>query len=134
MNDPANRQVVVKIKSYPQGEPTLDNFAIVGQPIPEPQPGQFLARTIYLSLDPYMRGRMSTAESYAKPAELDQPMVGATVGQVVRLGIPATPRATSCWATGAGSSTGSPTARACGSSTRRWARSLTPSASWACRG
>src|SRR5262249_18282428 len=45
---------------------------------------QFLARTLYLSLDPYMRGRMSDAASYAQPAELGKPMVGGTVGRVVR--------------------------------------------------
>src|SRR5262245_49235950 len=84
MSDSANRQVVVKIKSYATGEPTIDHFAVVEQPVPEPQAGQFLARTIYLSLDPYMRGRMSGVETYAKPAELNRPMVGATVGQVVR--------------------------------------------------
>jgi NADPH-dependent curcumin reductase CurA len=79
-----NRQVL--LKSRPAGEPSEDDFALVEAPIPEPGPGQFLARTIYLSLDPYMRGRMSDRASYASPAALGQPMVGGTVGQVVRSG------------------------------------------------
>src|SRR5215213_3249593 len=82
MSAPMNRQVV--LKSRPTGEPTEDHFALVETPVPEPGPGQFLARTIYLSLDPYMRGRMSDRASYASPAALGQPMVGGTVGQVVR--------------------------------------------------
>jgi NADPH-dependent curcumin reductase CurA len=82
MPDPVNRQVV--LVSRPQGEPGEANFALVEAPAPEPGPEQFLARTIYLSLDPYMRGRMDARESYAKPADLGKPMVGATVGQVVR--------------------------------------------------
>jgi NADPH-dependent curcumin reductase CurA len=79
---PVNRQVL--LVSRPEGEPSEANFALVEAPVPEPGPGQFLARTIYLSLDPYMRGRMDARESYAKPAELGKPMVGGTVGQVVR--------------------------------------------------
>jgi NADPH-dependent curcumin reductase CurA len=82
MPSTVNRQVI--LKSRPTGEPTEDNFALVEAPVPEPGPGQFLARTIYLSLDPYMRGRMSDRASYAGPAELGRPMVGGTVGQVVR--------------------------------------------------
>jgi NADPH-dependent curcumin reductase CurA len=77
-----NRQVL--LVSRPQGEPSEANLKLVEAPVPEPGPGQFLARTIYLSLDPYMRGRMDARESYAKPAEVGKPMVGATVGQVVR--------------------------------------------------
>ncbi len=82
MSDNINRQVL--LKSRPVGEPTLENFELVESPRPEPGPGQFLARTIYLSLDPYMRGRMSDRASYAAPAKLGEPMVGGTVGQVVR--------------------------------------------------
>ena len=82
MPDPVNRQIV--LQSRPEGEPREGNFLLVEAPVPEPGEGQFLVRTIYLSLDPYMRGRMSDRASYAKPAELGQPMVGGTVGQVVR--------------------------------------------------
>jgi len=77
-----NRQIL--LKSRPEGAPGLDNFELVERPIPEPGEGELLMRTLYLSLDPYMRGRMSAAKSYAKPAEVGQPMVGGTVGEVVR--------------------------------------------------
>jgi NADPH-dependent curcumin reductase len=77
-----NRQIL--LKSRPAGMPSEENFALVEAPIPELGSSQFLVRTIYLSLDPYMRGRMSDRASYANPAELDRPMVGGTVGQVVR--------------------------------------------------
>jgi len=77
-----NRQIL--LKSRPEGAPSLDNFELVERPPPEPGEGELLMRTLYLSLDPYMRGRMSAAKSYAKPAEVGQPMVGGTVGEVVR--------------------------------------------------
>src|SRR5437588_9293847 len=81
MDATRNRQVV--FKSRPAAEPSEDNFALVESPVPEPGEGQYLARTIYLSLDPYMRGRMSARKSYAEPAALGQPMVGSTVSQVM---------------------------------------------------
>jgi len=76
-----NRQIL--LKSRPQGRPGRENFEPVEVPVPEPREGQVLLRTRYLSLDPYMRGRMSDARSYAKPAELGKPMVGGTVSEVV---------------------------------------------------
>lgn len=81
MSGATNRQIL--LVSRPRGEPTENNFSQVEVPIPEPGSGQFLSRTIYLSLDPYMRGRMSDKASYAKPAELGQVMVGGTVSQVI---------------------------------------------------
>jgi NADPH-dependent curcumin reductase CurA len=76
-----NRQIT--LTSYPQGEPTPANFAAVESPIPEPGAGQLLLRNKYLSLDPYMRGRMSTARSYAKGFEIGQALGGGTVSEVV---------------------------------------------------
>ena len=76
-----NRQIL--LKSRPTAEPAEDNFELIESPIPEPAEGEYLARTIYLSLDPYMRGRMSGRKSYTEPAELGKVMIGATVGQVV---------------------------------------------------
>jgi NADPH-dependent curcumin reductase len=76
-----NRQVL--LKSRPDGAPGLDNFELVQRPVLEPGDGEVLMRNRYLSLDPYMRGRMSAAKSYAKPVELGEPMVGATVGEIV---------------------------------------------------
>ena len=76
-----NRQIL--LKSRPEGAPGLDNFELVQRPIPEPREGEVLMRTRYLSLDPYMRGRMSAAKSYAKPAAVGELMVGGTVGEIV---------------------------------------------------
>jgi NADPH-dependent curcumin reductase len=76
-----NRQVL--LKSRPAGAPRLDNFEVVQRPVPEPGDGEVLMRNRYLSLDPYMRGRMSAAKSYAKPVEVGDPMVGGTVGEIV---------------------------------------------------
>jgi NADPH-dependent curcumin reductase CurA len=77
----ANRQIL--LKSRPDGMPALDNFEMVHSPVPEPGDGEVLLRTRWLSLDPYMRGRMSAAKSYAKPVDVGQPMVGGTVSEVV---------------------------------------------------
>jgi NADPH-dependent curcumin reductase CurA len=62
-----NRQVLLATR--PSGEPTPDNFRLVQAEAPRPGPGQMLLRTIYLSLDPYMRGRMNAGFSYANPME-----------------------------------------------------------------
>lgn len=75
-----NRQFV--LDSRPIGVPTAANFKLVEGTVPMPTDGQVLLRTLYLSLDPYMRGRMSDAESYAHPVALDEVMVGSTVSIV----------------------------------------------------
>src|SRR5262249_60361663 len=72
-----------RLKPRPVGMPTADNFELVESPRPEPQDGQVLRRTIYLSLDPYMRGRMSDAPSYAPPVNVGDVMCGHTVSEVV---------------------------------------------------
>ena len=82
MPNSTNQQIL--LKSRPVGEPKESDFTLVETPIPEPGEGEVLNRTIYLSLDPYMRGRMSDRESYATPVELGSVMVGGTVSQVVK--------------------------------------------------
>lgn len=82
MPNSTNQQIL--LKSRPVGEPKESDFALVETPISEPREGEVLNRTIYLSLDPYMRGRMSDRESYAAPVELGSVMVGGTVSQVVK--------------------------------------------------
>ncbi|MER7396302.1 NADP-dependent oxidoreductase [Streptomyces sp. NPDC000151] len=67
----------------PQGWPTPADFALREAPVTEPGEGQILVRNIHFSVDPYMRGRMSTAKSYAEPFELDKPMQGGAVGEVI---------------------------------------------------
>lgn len=80
MSQENNRRIV--LASRPVGAPVNENFRLESAVIPEPKDGEMLLRAIYLSLDPYMRGRMSAAESYADPVALDEVMVGATVCQV----------------------------------------------------
>jgi len=69
--------------SRPSGEASLDNFKLVEAPVPDLSDGQVLVRHHYLSLDPYMRGRMNDAKSYAQPQPLNQTFQGGTVGEVV---------------------------------------------------
>jgi len=75
-----NRRIV--LNSRPFGVPTANNFRIEEVVVPVPSDGQVLLRTLYLSLDPYMRGRMSDAPSYAEPAAIGEVMVGGTVSRV----------------------------------------------------
>ncbi|MCL4106161.1 UNVERIFIED_CONTAM: hypothetical protein GTU68_058467 [Idotea baltica] len=72
------------LASRPAGKPTAENFRFETQPIPELQDGQMLLRTRFLSLDPYMRGRMNAGESYAERVELGDVMVGGTVCEVLK--------------------------------------------------
>jgi hypothetical protein len=77
-----NRRIVLKRR--PVGAPTPEDFELVEAPVEAPRDGQVLTRTIYLSLDPYMRGRMEgSGRSYATPVALGQVMVGGTVGEIV---------------------------------------------------
>jgi NADPH-dependent curcumin reductase CurA len=79
---PQNNQQIHLI-SRPQGMPTADNFKIVDAPMPRPRDGEVLVRALYLSVDPYMRGRMSDRKSYTPPFELNETIGGAAVGEVV---------------------------------------------------
>jgi NADPH-dependent curcumin reductase CurA len=74
----------VLLLSRPVGSPSADNFSIENAPVPEPSEGEVLLKILYLSLDPYMRGRMSAAKSYAKPVGIGDVMEGGTVAKVVR--------------------------------------------------
>jgi len=76
-----NRRVL--LRSRPAGKPSADNFDIRDASVPPLKDGEVLRRTIYLSLDPYMRGRMSDAPSYAQPVAVGDAMCGHTVSQVV---------------------------------------------------
>lgn len=80
MIDSTNQRIV--LASRPVGAPTPENFRLETVAKPEPQKGEVLLRTIYLSLDPYMRGRMNDAESYAQSVALNDVMVGGTVCQI----------------------------------------------------
>ena len=79
-----NRQIV--LASRPQGEAGVDNFRLVETALPGPDEladGQVLVRHHFLSLDPYMRGRMNDSRSYAQPQPLDEVMIGGTAGEVI---------------------------------------------------
>lgn len=73
----------IVLASRPKGAVSADNFRLETVSAPALADGQVLVRNHYLSLDPYMRGRMETSKSYATPQELDKVMVGGTVGEVV---------------------------------------------------
>ena len=74
---------VVTLASRPTGVPDESNFALVEQPVPEPGLGEVLVRVLWASVDPYQRGRMSEARSYAKPVEVGQVMTAQAIGEVV---------------------------------------------------
>lgn len=69
--------------SRPQGVPTAEQFRFEDRDVPEPTAGQVLLKTLYVSVDPYMRGRMSAAKSYVAPFEVGQPIAGGVVAEVV---------------------------------------------------
>jgi hypothetical protein len=81
MTSTNSRRIVLARR--PQGLPQAGDLELKEAPLPEPGDGEVLLRTIYLSLDPYMRGMMDDAESYDDPVELGDVMVGGTVGEVV---------------------------------------------------
>ncbi|HRL20785.1 MAG TPA: NADP-dependent oxidoreductase [Alcaligenes sp.] len=76
-----NRQMTLAAR--PTGAPGAEHFALRTTPVPDIADGQLLLRTVYLSLDPYMRGRMSDADSYAEPVAIGEVMVGGTINRVV---------------------------------------------------
>jgi NADPH:quinone reductase len=81
MQNILNRKIL--LASRPEGIPDESNFERIEERIPEIKEGEVLIRTIYLSVDPYMRGRMSNAISYAKPYNVGEPFLGGVVGKVV---------------------------------------------------
>lgn len=81
MGSSVNRKIL--LASRPKGMPDERNFKVIEESLPAIKEGDVLIRSIYLSVDPYMRGRMSNAISYAKPYELGEPFLGGVVGKVV---------------------------------------------------
>src|SRR5437868_662884 len=76
-----NKRVV--LASRPSGWVTKANFRVESVPVPKPKDGEVLVKNLWLSLDPYMRGRMNDTKSYAAKQEIDQVMVGGTAGEVI---------------------------------------------------
>ena len=81
MNSPTGRQIVLAAR--PNGQPKLTDFRLEEIAVPTPSPGQILVGVQYLSLDPYMRGRMDDRKSYAKPLQIGAVMIGEAVAQVI---------------------------------------------------
>ncbi len=77
-----NRQITLAAR--PAGFPKESDFKLVESAIPEPGDGQFLVQCEYLSVDPYMRGRMNDAKSYAEPVKIGEVMGGECVGKILK--------------------------------------------------
>jgi len=73
----------IQLASRPQGHATRDNFKLVETELPEPGDGEVLVRNLFLSVDPYMRGRMNDVPSYVPPFQIGKPLEGGAVGEVV---------------------------------------------------
>ena len=76
----------VQLAARPVGEPKLTDFRLAEVDVPDPEPGQLLVRNRWMSVDPYMRGRMNDVESYVPPFALDAPLEGGAVGEVAKSG------------------------------------------------
>ncbi len=87
------------LASRPHGAPVPENFRLEEDDVATPGEGQVLLRTVYLSLDPYMRGRMSDEPSYSPPVDIGGVMVGGTVSRVVESNHPDYQPGDWCWAT-----------------------------------
>ena len=127
-----HRRVV--LVNRPPGEPAESDFRVEEVPMPEPKHGEVLVKVAYLSLDPYMRGRMRDAASYAAPVGLGEVMTGGIVGEVVkssnpRFGVGDIVEDRLGWQEYAHRRRGARCAR----SIRRWRRSRPPTACSACR-
>src|SRR3977135_2865014 len=73
----------IRLANRPKGMPTLDNFQFVETSVPQPGDGEVLLRTLYISVDPYLRGRMREGRSYVAPFEIGDVITSSVVGEVV---------------------------------------------------
>ncbi|HEU5458113.1 MAG TPA: NADP-dependent oxidoreductase, partial [Terracidiphilus sp.] len=73
----------IRLASRPQQEPTPDNFAFATVEVPDPGPGEVLVRNLWMSVDPYMRGRMNEGKSYVPPFQIGKALEGGAVGRVI---------------------------------------------------
>lgn len=81
MTDAANRQV--RLASRPRGWVTADNFELTSEPVPEPGDGELVVENVFMSVDPYMRGRMNDVKSYVPPFEVGEVLQAGVVGRVI---------------------------------------------------
>ena len=87
MSNSSRRSVV--LRNRPTAEPDVSDFEIIEDAIPIPGPGEVVTRAIFLSIDPYQRGRIADRKSYAPPVQIGEVMTGETIGEVVASGDPA---------------------------------------------
>lgn len=73
----------IRLGSRPSGMPTFENFGILAAEVPQPNDGEVLVRTLYISVDPYLRGRMREGRSYIPPFQVGQVIESGAVGEVV---------------------------------------------------
>ena len=73
----------IQLAARPVGRPVPSDFRLAASDLPELQEGQVLVRNLFLSVDPYMRGRMNDAKSYAAPYQLNEAMEGGAVGEII---------------------------------------------------
>jgi NADPH-dependent curcumin reductase CurA len=81
----------IRLASRPKGWPTLENFATASVELPALADGQVLVQNLFMSVDPYMRGRMNDVKSYVPPFQLDRPLEGGAIGKVVESKVPELP-------------------------------------------
>jgi NADPH-dependent curcumin reductase CurA len=73
----------IRLKSRPKGPPTLDNFELATVDLPDPAPGEVQVQNLWMTVDPYMRGRMNDVKSYSPPFQLGKAMEGGAIGRVI---------------------------------------------------
>src|ERR1041384_7152251 len=73
----------IRLASRPKGRPAPENFALAQTELPAPKEGEVLVRNLFMSVDPYMRGRMNDAKSYVPPYQIGKPLEGGAVGEIL---------------------------------------------------
>ncbi|PZX57038.1 hypothetical protein LV84_02169 [Algoriphagus ratkowskyi] len=73
----------ILLNKRPDGKPTLNDFKIISEEAPIPKDGEVLLKTVYVSVDPYLRGRMNDAKSYVPPFELNKPIQSGIIAEVM---------------------------------------------------
>ncbi len=78
-----NTTKVILLDSRPEGTPTASNFKFTEEDVPSIKDGEILIKTVYVSVDPYLRGRMRDAKSYVEPFKLNEPLVSGIIGEII---------------------------------------------------
>src|SRR5215218_6517574 len=81
----------VRLKSRPEGMPQLENFEVASVELPDPGPGEVQVKNLFMSVDPYMRGRMYDRPSYVPPFQIGEALQGGCIGEVIASNSPDVP-------------------------------------------